>query len=87
MSKISLQAAIQAAIDACSQAGGGMVYVPAGQFEMGLSDAQVDRVLRVCSEAGDDRERKEFRDTQPAHTVTLDAPDYKFTSSLILQEI
>jgi formylglycine-generating enzyme required for sulfatase activity len=49
------------------------VYVPAGQFEMGMSDAQVDQALRVCNEAGGDCERKAFRTQQPAHTVTLDA--------------
>ena len=50
-----------------------MVYVPAGQFEMGLSDTQVDQALRVCSEAQGDCERTGFRVQQPAHTVTLDA--------------
>jgi serine/threonine-protein kinase len=50
-----------------------MLYVPAGQFEMGLSDDQVDRVLRVCSEAGGDCAREAYRYEQPAHTVTLDA--------------
>ena len=27
-----------------------MVYVPAGQFEMGMSDTQVDQALQVCIE-------------------------------------
>ena len=50
-----------------------MVYVPAGQFEMGLSDAQVDQVLRACNEATNDCERAGFEDQQPAHTVALEA--------------
>ena len=40
---------------------------------MGISDAQVDQALRVCSEANGDCERESFRDEQPAHTVALDA--------------
>lgn len=50
-----------------------MVHVPAGQFEMGLSDAQVDQVLRACDEANGDCDRESFKDEQPAHTVALDA--------------
>jgi formylglycine-generating enzyme required for sulfatase activity len=49
-----------------------MVYVPAGQFEMGMSDAQVDQALRACNEATDDCAREAFRNEQPAHTVALD---------------
>jgi formylglycine-generating enzyme required for sulfatase activity len=49
------------------------VYVPAGQFEMGLSDNQVDQLLQVCREAGADCDRQEFRFVQPVHMVTLDA--------------
>lgn len=50
-----------------------MVYVPAGQFEMGMSDAQVDQALRECDEANGDCERESFKSEQPAHTVALDA--------------
>ncbi len=50
-----------------------MVYVPAGQFEMGTSDAQMDQALQLCHEANDDCEREWFKDEQPAHTVALDA--------------
>ena len=50
-----------------------MVYVPAGQFEMGMSDTQVDQILRVCNEVNNDCVRAEFEDQQPAHTVALDA--------------
>lgn len=50
-----------------------MVYVPAGQFEMGMSDAQVDQILRVCNEGNNDCVRADFENQQPAHTVALDA--------------
>ncbi len=50
-----------------------MVYVPAGQFEMGMSDAQVDEVVRICRQTDDGCRREWFKSTQPAHTVTLDA--------------
>ena len=50
-----------------------MVYIPAGQFEMGMSDAQVDQALRACNEISNDCEREGFKDQQPAHTVVLDA--------------
>ena len=50
-----------------------MVYVPAGQFEMGMSDAQVDQALRACNEVNDDCEQESFKSEQPAHTVALDA--------------
>jgi len=50
-----------------------MVYVPAGQFEMGMSDAQLEQALRACNEISDDCEREGFKDKQPAHTVALDA--------------
>ncbi len=49
-----------------------MVYVPAGQFEMGMSDAQVDQALRACKAVNDDCEQEGFKDEQPAHTVALD---------------
>jgi formylglycine-generating enzyme required for sulfatase activity len=56
-----------------SRDGMAMVYVPAGQFEMGLRYDQVDQVLRACNQSHDDCERGDFRAEQPAHTVVLDA--------------
>lgn len=50
-----------------------MVYVPAGHFEMGMSDAQVEEALRACNEVNDDGKGEWFREEQPAHTVALDA--------------
>ena len=46
-----------------------MVNVPAGQFELGYSDAQVEEILRMYS----DGQRKWYEDEQPAHAVALDA--------------
>jgi formylglycine-generating enzyme required for sulfatase activity len=46
-----------------------MVYVPAGQFEMGYSDAQREEILRMC---GDDS-REWYEAGYSAHTVALDA--------------
>ncbi len=46
-----------------------MVYVPAGGFSMGSSDADIDAVLAECSDCTRDR----FRDEQPQHAVYLDA--------------
>ena len=50
-----------------------MVYVPAGQSEMGSSDSQVDDALRLCDEYRGDCERTWFAQEQPVHTVSLDA--------------
>jgi len=50
-----------------------MVYVPAGEFSMGSSDAQVDGTLALCSENVGNCERRWFEDEQPQHTVYLDA--------------
>jgi serine/threonine-protein kinase len=46
-----------------------MVYVPAGEFTMGSTDADIDAILAECS----DCERDWFTREQPQHTVTLDA--------------
>lgn len=46
-----------------------MVYVPAGQFKMGYSDAQVQEILRMYS----DGQQEWYKDEQPAHAVDLDA--------------
>jgi formylglycine-generating enzyme required for sulfatase activity/RsiW-degrading membrane proteinase PrsW (M82 family) len=51
-----------------------MVYVPAGEFIMGSTVAQVDYALALCSEyIGDQCKRSWFEDERPQHTVYLDA--------------
>ena len=50
-----------------------MVYVPAGQFEMGLSDFHLDQILQECNQGENDCQRDWFKDEQPAHTVAVDA--------------
>jgi formylglycine-generating enzyme required for sulfatase activity len=51
-----------------------MVYVPAGEFEMGSSDEEVEYALQLCDQylesGGCTRER--FENEQPAHAVALD---------------
>jgi serine/threonine-protein kinase len=49
-----------------------MVYVPAGEFEMGSTDAEVDDALQLCNEYYGDCNREWFEDEQPAHAVELD---------------
>jgi len=49
------------------------VYVPAGEFEMGSSDEEVDYALQLCNEYYEDCERSWLEDEQPVHDVTLDA--------------
>jgi len=51
----------------------GMVYVPAGEFIMGSTDADVDSALALCNEYHSDCPRSWFEDEQPQHTVYLDA--------------
>jgi formylglycine-generating enzyme required for sulfatase activity len=46
-----------------------MVYVPAGEFTMGSSNADIGALLAECS----DCTRDSFKDEQPQHTVYLDA--------------
>jgi len=46
-----------------------MVYVPAGTFTMGSSDAEIDALLAECG----DCQRDWFLNEQPQHTVYLDA--------------
>ena len=48
-----------------------MVYVPAGEFEMGSTDAQLDEAVALCNQAMV-CPREEFEDEKPAHTVALD---------------
>jgi formylglycine-generating enzyme required for sulfatase activity len=50
-----------------------MVYVPAGEFEMGSDDQDVDRALQLCNEYRDDCQRGWFAIEQPVHTVALNA--------------
>lgn len=49
-----------------------MVYVPAGKFQMGSTDEEVDSALALCNEYYDDCERSWFERELPAHTVALD---------------
>jgi formylglycine-generating enzyme required for sulfatase activity len=46
-----------------------MVYVPAGEFQMGSTDADINAVLTKCS----DCKRDWYTDEQPQHAVRLDA--------------
>ncbi len=53
-----------------------MVYVPAGQFEMGSSDADLDAAMQACAQAlGEEQncQRDRYLHEQPVHPVTLDA--------------
>lgn len=49
-----------------------MVYVPAGEFEMGSDDEEVDAALQECNAYRGLCEREWFEDEQPRHTVLLD---------------
>jgi formylglycine-generating enzyme required for sulfatase activity len=58
-----------------------MVYVPAGEFQMGSNDNGVDNALQLCNqfhrackckEGRDFCKREWFADEQPAHSVALD---------------
>ena len=59
-----------------SRDGMNMVYVPAGEFQMGSSNADLDAAMEACARAsGTERqcERDRYLHEQPVHTVTLDA--------------
>jgi iron(II)-dependent oxidoreductase len=49
-----------------------MVYVPAGQFEMGSDDDGVDYAMQLCNELSDDCQRRWYENQQPVHMVALD---------------
>jgi formylglycine-generating enzyme required for sulfatase activity len=51
-----------------------MVYVPAGEFEMGSTEAQFQEAVEQCVDDGQERDDCEgwFGDEKPAHTVSLD---------------
>jgi len=49
-----------------------MVYVPAGEFEMGSGDGDVDYALRLCNAYRSNCTKDWFEDEQPMHTVALD---------------
>ena len=50
-----------------------MVHVPAGEFEMGSDDAEVDYALQLCLAYGTNCRRRYFSVEHPIHTVALDA--------------
>ncbi len=50
-----------------------MVYVPAGEFTMGSTNAQVDYAWNICKELGIDCQSEWLTAEQPTHTVNLDA--------------
>ena len=53
-----------------------IVFVPAGQFEMGASEAELDQAMQSCIEMhGTDEacQPNDYRNSQPVHTVDLEA--------------
>ena len=49
-----------------------MVYVPAGAFQMGSSEAEIDDLLTRCDKLSTFCDRKLYEPETPPHTVTLD---------------
>ncbi|MBN1484053.1 MAG: formylglycine-generating enzyme family protein [Chloroflexia bacterium] len=49
------------------------VYVPAGEFTMGSTDAQIEAALELCRSSRETCERSTFEDELPAHPVALSA--------------
>jgi len=50
-----------------------MVYVPAGEFERGSTDAEIDETVALCNQYTTNCTPELFADQQPAHSVALDA--------------
>jgi serine/threonine-protein kinase len=50
-----------------------MVYVPAGEFEMGSTNSELDNALELCNATFGNCQRSWFDDEQPAHRVLLHA--------------
>jgi formylglycine-generating enzyme required for sulfatase activity len=50
-----------------------MVHVPAGEFEMGSDDDEVDCALELCSACGIPCTEQDFEKEQPVHPVALDS--------------
>ena len=49
-----------------------LVYVPAGEFQMGSTDVQVDEAFARCKQFNELCLRRWFEHEQPVHTVVLD---------------
>jgi len=50
-----------------------MVYVPAGEFQMGSNDDDVNYALQLCSDYRSDCKRSWFESEQPIHIVALNS--------------
>jgi formylglycine-generating enzyme required for sulfatase activity len=50
-----------------------MVYDPAGEFQTGSTDEEVDHAMALCDEYQDDCEWRWFDHESPAHAVALDS--------------
>jgi formylglycine-generating enzyme required for sulfatase activity len=61
------------ATKALGQTGIILVYVPAGEFLLGSSDAEVDAALALCVQYQSNCDRSWFTAEQPQHEVHLDA--------------
>ena len=51
-----------------------MVLVPAGTFEMGATQADIDLIMEIAAQEGILTTDIYFIDEQPAHTVAIEAP-------------
>ncbi len=70
---VTAEAAAQATAQARWGELGAMVRIPAGEFQMGSSDAEIDAALAWCSETYGGCERDWFAAEAPQHTAYLDA--------------
>lgn len=50
-----------------------MVYVPAGKFQMGSSDEEVNSALEICNKYSSECGRERLADEMPVHQVVLDS--------------